>query len=298
MNPVLLAIFASCFWGLGNVLQKHGMVTSFPKITVSQALHQIGPVLKALFTNIIWLIGLASMIGGMVSYATALGAGDITVVQPIVCLTGVWAMLIGMMFLKERFSAIEWFSMALIIAGVIFVGLVGGEKSAKIPGDAAILLFMGITVALVLASLLLKRVGIRTEFTLSIAGGFTFGLANLMGKLLTQRAILEVGEPFSLGRIEVWGSLLTDYPVLVVIVCNFFGAVFQQTAFANGRAGLVATIVTIVSTIIPIVAALTIFGETVTIFHAIGIALVIVGTGLLALKKEEEISPAPEPEQV
>jgi len=289
MKPIILAIVASLAWGLGTVLQKHGMATSFPKISLGQAFKQIGTIIKALFSNWIWLLGLLFMITGMLSFATALGAGDITLVQPLVCLTGVVTAIIGVLFLKEKVSHIEWIGIALILLGVVFVGAAGGEQTAQPPTNIAVAIFSVLTVILVIGSLALKKLNFRAEFTLAVAAGMTFGLANLMGKLMTQRSNIEVGEPFSFARLEVWGSVLTDYPILIVLVTNIFGAVFQQTAYANGRASIVGPLMVIISNVIPILAALTILSEQVHLLHGIGIVVVIIGTAILALKKEEEM---------
>lgn len=287
MNAVVLAILASFFWGIGQVLQKHGMATNFPKISVREVVSKFGTVLKTLFSNWIWLIGLFFMLGGMASFATALGRGDITLVQPIVCLTGVVAAVIGVVFLRESLTVKEWFGVSAILVGVVLIGLAGGGDTAIIPGDGQIAFFTGLTVLLVIAALSLKRTGMSAEFTLSLAAGITFGLSNLMGKLLTQRASLEVQAPFSFGRWDMWQSLLTDYPFIIVILCNLFGSIFHQTAFANGRASVVAPIVVIISTVLPIVAALAIFGEQVQWLHGAGILVVLAGTAVLGMKKEE-----------
>ena len=286
MDPILLAVIASVCWGVGTVMQKHGMASSFPKISLAGFFKEIGTIFKTLTRNWIWVVGMLIMIGGMVSYATALGKADLSIVQPIICLTGVVAAIAGVTFLKERMRPIEWLGIALILGGVMVISLAGGGESSQIPTNSSLLIFTAISCVLIAGAYTLKRFNISLEFTLSLAAGLNFGLANLMGKLLTQRVILDVGAPFSLGRGDVWSSLLLDYPVYIVIAANIIGGATFQTAFANGRASVVSPIVTIVSTILPIVAALAIFGENVFLLHGVGIGVVIAGTALLALRQE------------
>ncbi|MDP8222463.1 MAG: EamA family transporter [Candidatus Lernaella stagnicola] len=290
MNPILLAVLASFFWGVGTVMQKHGMATSFPQISLAGFIRQVGSILLTLVRNWLWVLGLLFMIGGMVSYATALGAADLSIVQPIICLTGVVAAVIGVTFLKEKVRPVEWLGIALILGGVVIVSVGATGETARIPGNGPLLAFTAVSVVLIAASFMLKRLNVSVEMTLSLAAGLNFGLANLMGKLLTQRVILDVDGPFSFARPEVWWSLITDYPVFVIIATNIVGGAALQTAFANGRASVVSPVVTIISTILPILAALTIFGENVRVAHAVGIGVVIFGTTLLALRGEE---PAP-----
>jgi len=295
MNAVLLAIAASIFWGIGNVMQKQGMATSFPKISIRDVLRQFGLIVKTLLSNWLWLVGLVCMLMGMALFATALGKGDITLVQPIVCLTGVVAAIGGVVFLKEKVSRIEWIGIAAILLGVVLVGVAGHGETSTMPSGLSVLALNAMTVLLVIGALALKRLGATLEFGLAVAAGVSFGLANVMGKLLTQRVILEVGDPFSLTRLAVWGSLAIDYPLYIVIACNLVGATLQQTAFANGRASVVTPILTIIANILPIVAALAFFSEQIEALHAIGIAVVVVGTVLLGIKFESK-QPAPVPE--
>jgi drug/metabolite transporter (DMT)-like permease len=227
-------------------------------------------------------------IGGAANYASALGKADITIVQPIISLTGVIAAVTGVVFLKEKVRPIEWAGISLIIAGVVVVSLAEGGQSAQSPTNFGLFVFTLVSVVLIGCSFLIKRIGASLEFSLALAAGLNYGLANLMGKLLTQRAIIEVGAPFSLGRGDVWISLLTDYPAWIILATNILGGALLQTAFANGRASVVSPIVTIISNLLPIVGALAIFGEQVRLLHAIGIFIVLVGTSFLALRQDKK----------
>ncbi len=293
MNAVVLAIIASIFWGIGNTLQKHGMATSFPKISMRDVLRQFVAILTTLLRNWMWLLGLACMLCGMALFATALGAGDITLVQPIVCLTAVVAAIGGVVFLKEKVTRKEWAGIAAICVGVVFVGAAGHGATSQMPTGMAMIALNAITLLAIIGSLGLKRLGASLEFTLAVGAGLSFGLSNVMGKVLTQRVIVEVGAPFSLGRSEVWASLGSDYPIVIVLACNVIGAVLQQTAFANGRASVVAPILTIISNVLPIVAALAFFGEQINWLHGLGIAIVVIGTALLGLKVEPKTAVVP-----
>lgn len=309
MNAILLAILASAFWGTGTALMKIGMTRSFPKISLGQFFKQILPVLKILVTNWVWLLGLLLMLGGAGAFGTALAGGDLSVVQPIIGLTGVVAALIGVVFLGERLSRIEWVGVVGIILGVVLVGLgsqsngpsAGGELSAlcadiqkHLPGNSELITFTGLSVLLSGLALLLRRFGMSVEFTLSVSAGILFGLANPFGKFLTQRAmVIPSCEPFSFGSGETWLRILTDYPGWVIVGCNVFAGPMMQTALANGRASIVSPLITIISTVIPILAAITIFGEQLNIWQAIGILIVLVGTACLAGKEQPTPTPSP-----
>ncbi len=284
MNAVLLAVVASLFWGVGTALQKQGMAASFPRITLRTLLVTLPSVLRTLLVNRAWVIGLLGMIAGMALFGMALGRGDITVVQPVVCLTGVVAAIVGVGFLGERLGRLEWAGIGLTLLGVALVGMAGGTQTSAQPAPLPLTVFIVVVSAAALASLLLRRLSLTAELTLSLAAGLIYGLANMLGKVLTQRVIEDVGGSFDLDRLEVWISLATDWPIWVIAAANVAAGVFYQTAFANGRASVVAPVVTIISNVLPIVGALVLFSERPHPLHGAGILVVVIGTGLLAVQ--------------
>lgn len=287
-TPFWLAVAASFFWGIGTAMQKYGVEASFPKITLKQLLTSIFSVLKTLILNPMWAVGLGSMIGGMLCFSYALAHGDISLVQPLINLTMVIAALIGVFFLGEKVSGIEWCGISVMLIGVIFVSIEGGEPSSVQPETGKLVLIGIAFLVLMIGSLflgkLVKRLG--PEFTLALAAGFGFGMANIMGKVLTQRVIEEVGE-FSLTNPDCLISIATDFPLWLVILANVFGFFFSQTAFANGRVSLISPIMTILANTTPVIAAIMVFNEKVGWARATGIGLAVIGTFMLALKKEE-----------
>ena len=287
-TPLILAVTASFFWGIGTAMQKHGVETSFPKITLKQLLTSVFSVLKTLILNPSWAVGLGSMIGGMLCFSYALAHGDISLVQPLINLTMVIAALIGVFFLGEKVTGIEWGGISVMLIGVVFVSIEGGEPTSVQPETGKLVLIGIIFTTLMFGSLFLgkivKRLG--SEFTLALAAGFGFGLANTMGKVLTQRVIEEVGE-FSLTNLECLISIATDFPLWFVILANVVAFFFSQTAFANGRVSLISPIMTILANTTPVVAAIMAFNENVGWARGTGIGLAVIGTFMLAMKKEE-----------
>jgi drug/metabolite transporter (DMT)-like permease len=241
-------------------------------------------VLRTLLVNRAWMLGLLGMIVGMVLFGMALGRGDITVVQPVVCLTGVVAAVVGVGFLGERLGRLEWAGIGLTLLGVVLVGLAGGGQTSVQPDSLALSAFVVVVTALAMASLLLRRLQLSTELTLSLAAGLIYGLANMLGKLLTQRVIAEVGGGFDLDRLAVWIAMLGDWPIWSILVANVAAGIFYQTAFANGRASVVGPVVTIISNVLPILGALLLFAERPHPLHGVGIAVILVGTALLAVQ--------------
>ena len=293
---VLLAVVASFFWGVGTAMQKHGVATNLPKVTLAGIMRQFGPFVWTLIKSPVWVIGLISLLGGMGCYSYSLAFGDITLVQPIVNVTMVVAALIGVFFLGEVVSVKEWIGIAIMLVGVVFIAAAAGEPTSVQPETGPMLLMSAIFTAFLIIALALDKYGpkLRAEFTFAASTGFAFGLANVMGKILTQRVIDQVGV-FSLANGDCWIALLTDFPVYVVMAGNIYGAIASQAAYANGRISLISPIITIIANTTPVLAAVAFFSEKVNLPRGIGIGLAVVGTIMLATKKEDAPAEQPAP---
>jgi drug/metabolite transporter (DMT)-like permease len=286
MNPILLAVIASLCWGVGVVLQKRGVSGAFPQISLRDFFGQIGPVLRTLIANRSWTGGIALMIAGWLVFMTAQGRAGIAAVLPITCLTAAVAALIGVVFLREKVAPVEWAGIGLVFAGVIVVAQAAGGADSAVPGNRALLLFAAATAILTVAALAARRFGFTAEITLAVSAGLIFGLSNMMQKLLTQRVLARVGGDFTLARFDVWVAGAADYPIYVVLLGYVLAGVFIQTAFANGRASVVSPVATCCRLCTILLAAVTIFGETIRFAHGLGIACVLVGAALLGMRRE------------
>ncbi|HOD08702.1 MAG TPA: hypothetical protein PKG98_11510 [Myxococcota bacterium] len=279
---VVLSFVTAVLWGFGNVFQKQGMTTSFPKITLKKFFSQIPTILKTLFTNWLWLIGTSMMAAGAILYVIALGlGGDVSVVQPILCLAVVVSALVGVIWLKEKVNGLEWFGIFTVFVGVVMVSVVKSSGGSAMPAVMPTVIFFSTVALLAGAAFLLGRVGISQEFSLAVSAGLAFGLANLsVATLMILFNSFEAGTP--LFPVRVIG-ILTAFPLYGIIVFNLLGSAFYQTAFANGRASIVASVCTIIGNTVPIIGAVLILGEKISVFHAVGIIVVLAGAIVLAI---------------
>lgn len=280
--PIIFAFATAVLWGFGNVFQKQGMTTSFPKISLRSVFGQILTIINTLLSNWLWMLGTLMMLCGAGLYVAALGiGGEVTVVQPILCLTVVVSALVGVIWLKEKVSVLEWIGIATVFAGVVMVSIVKGGGESRLPVAFHAVVFFAVVIGLAGAAFTMGRIGISNEFSLALSAGLTFGLANVSVALVTlQMNALPEGIPVF---PDMAVRLLTGIPLYGVIVFNIIGSVFYQTAFANGRASIVASVCTIIGNTVPIVAAIAILGEKVRPLHGAGILVVLLGAVVLAV---------------
>ena len=75
------------------------------------------------FLNRDLLVGVALYLGSSVFYALGLKGGQLSVLYPMVSLGYVWTLIWARIFFKESFSQQKFAGLALILLGVIFVGM-------------------------------------------------------------------------------------------------------------------------------------------------------------------------------
>jgi transporter family protein len=242
---------------------------------------------RTMAANWLWVGGIViSLLGGLF-FVQAVAMGDLSVVTPLVNMTMVFAVLLGVAFLRERMEAAEWAGMALMIVGAVVISLSGAEETAVAPTGRELYLFaVGIAV-LTAAVFAVQRVASRrvpTEVALAIGAGLVFGLGNIVVKVLTFLAEAKLGA-FDILAWVTWKTVVLSLPALLLLACEIVAFVMMQGAFAHGRVSLVSPITTIVSVLVPISAGVAIFREAVPALRLTGILVTVVGTCVLAIRK-------------
>lgn len=116
MNPqllrsMLLVFAASVLGSFGAVFLKLGSA----KITRS----------LLSFVNRGVVLGVALFLFSSVFYALGIKGGQLSVLYPMVALGYIWTLLWSRIFFKEAFPPQKFIGLALILIGVVFVGLGG-----------------------------------------------------------------------------------------------------------------------------------------------------------------------------
>ena len=144
MNWFVWALLSAVFAGITAVFAKQGMENVNSHLATA-----IRTTVVLLFT---WCIALAVVpvqgiaelsrtnwtflaLSGVATglswlcYFRALQLGEVSCVAPVDKLSVVFAIVLGMVFLKERFTVIQWLGAMLIVAGVILVAWKRGPAS-------------------------------------------------------------------------------------------------------------------------------------------------------------------------
>jgi len=280
-----MAVLASTLFGAGAAMQKHGMAAKFPKITWSQLGGQFPSIIKTLVANKLWVGGIFVGIAGGLVMTQALSTGDITVIQPLINLTVVVVVLIGVFFLGESLSASEWAGVAVLLVGAVLVSLSGGELTSKTPSGSALRIFFLVVGALAFFCLVVPNIlpKAKPDVMLALAAGVSFGLNNLALKQITIIVQGQLGV-FDITSIDAWKIAVVTWPALVIAAGNVVGFIAMQMSFSHGRVSLTTPIVTVISVIVPIIAGVTVFQEQVGILRWAGIIIAVAGAALLSTR--------------
>lgn len=117
MNPALLRSMLLVF--AASVVGSFGAV--FLKFGAARLDHRL-----LSFVNRQLIFGVFLYLGSSVFYGLGLQGGQLSVLYPMISLAYIWTLLWSRIFFKETFTPQKFAGLALILLGVVFVGLGSG----------------------------------------------------------------------------------------------------------------------------------------------------------------------------
>jgi drug/metabolite transporter (DMT)-like permease len=92
--------------------------------------------LKSLLFNPKLAVGVALFLTSSYFFVLGVKHGELSVLYPLVSLSYIWALLWSRIFFKEPFTKNKFLGLALILAGIAFIGL-GNQRASADPRAAA-----------------------------------------------------------------------------------------------------------------------------------------------------------------
>lgn len=281
---IALSVIATCCYQVGMVMQKIG-ADRMPRLGLT--LRQ-GNVYRAFLRSPIWLGGLAVMIAGWAFFLKAIANAPVSIVQPALGFGLALLALFSVVFLHERLRMMEWGGVALMVAGIVLLGLSG---SGEAPRAAGLSLVPLVVVSLVLLAALAGAVplgrsgrGVPLPVVLGFGAGVLIGLAALYTKGLFLS--LEAGLP-----LLAWLVFLPS-----MMIANVAGIWVQQAGFQQGRALIVVAMNAVTNKVVTILGGMATLGEllpedaTLAGARVAGFVTILLGTVVLARFGGEQIA--------
>ncbi|MEV4614394.1 DMT family transporter [Kitasatospora sp. NPDC049258] len=214
MTVFLLAIGAACCLGLGFVLQQHAAQRA-PR---DDLLHW--RLLLDLMRMPDWLLGIAFMIGGQVLSALALDHGEVSLVEPLLATSLVFAMLLARVLTGQSLGRSGWGGVVLIAVGVTAF-IVSGRPQGGEPPESQLRYWLVFGIVAGLALILVsaaRRMPLLEEATLlALAAGLLYGLQDALTRSVFEKldvdgltAVLATWQPYTILAIGVVGLLLVQ----------------------------------------------------------------------------------------
>jgi drug/metabolite transporter (DMT)-like permease len=245
---IALAVGGSACMNLGLVLQKRGIIP--PPMT---PIESRPPSFRPSRHAPIWYLGMLLMIGGYGLYAMAVSArvAPISLLQPLSASGLLVVALLAVVYLNEQFGAAEWVGVALLLAGVILLGLSASGPQVVSTGIANVP-YTAFFAAVIALAVVVGAAAARSPSRLELLLGFLSGLLFGMGYLNTKALALAVQDR-NVGLVFAAACLMT--------IGLLGGLIALQFGLRFGRALIVTAVNLVTNQVLVVAGGLTCLGE-------------------------------------
>ena len=283
-----LALFAAFLFALAATLQQKGAL-NLPTISLADPMS-----LVRLVGEKTWLIGTLALFTGYLFQAGALDRGRLSIIQPLLVTTVVFALPLGYFLTRQHVGRREVIGAAVIIIGlglfVYFGDPAGGNENASNSQWA-------ITIALLsVLSVLLLVFGSGGLSMKAAAYGTVAGILFGLSSALTKPTLDYLHESV--------GTMLSHWECYALAVAGVLGFVLQQVSLGTGRLAPSVATVSVANPIVGILIGILLLDERLSrpgwhiLLAVIGLGLALVGAVVISLareaKKQDEPAAAPD----
>ena len=272
-----LALVAAFLFALAATLQQKGAL-NLPTISLADPMSFV-----RLLGEKMWLIGTVALFTGYLFQAGALDRGRLSIIQPLLVTTVVFALPLGYYLTKQHVGRREIIGALVIIVGLALFVYFGDPDGGK---DNASNTQWAITIGLVMAlSVLLLTFGSRGGLSLKAAvygtvSGILFGLSSALTKPTLDYLHQSVG------------TMLSHWECYALAVAGILGFVLQQVSLGTGRLAPSVATVSVANPVVGILIGTFLLDERLSrpAWHValavIGLALALVGAVVISLARE------------
>ena len=271
-----LALFAAFLFALAATLQQKGAL-NLPTISLADPMS-----LVRLVGEKTWLIGTLALFTGYLFQAGALDRGRLSIIQPLLVTTVVFALPLGYFLTRQHVGRREVVGAAVIIIGlglfVYFGDPAGGNENAPNSQWAIAIALLSVLSVLLLVfgsgDLSMKAA------TYGTVAGILFGLSSALTK------------PTLDYLHESVGTMLSHWECYALAVAGVLGFVLQQVSLGTGRLAPSVATVSVANPIVGILIGILLLDERLSrpgwhiLLAVIGLSLALVGAVVISLARE------------
>jgi len=268
ISTLVALVLAAASTTLTNVayLREHDAAANLPVLSMRRPVQSA----RVLLADRTWLLGFGMESGGFLLYAAALALASLALVQSIAAggigvLAYVSARVTGRPLGRRELTGVLVSAFGLVVLAVSLARRSGEGGNGS---TLAVLLWLGITVAVATALLLCGRRAGSVAVANGLAGGLFFSMGDVSTKIATQGG----------ARLGFVASLIVGYTL---------GTALLQIGYQSGGALTVAGLATLLTNAVPIAAGTIVLHEPVPhgafgVLRVLAFAAVTAGAVLLA----------------
>jgi drug/metabolite transporter (DMT)-like permease len=272
-----LALIAACLFALAATLQQKGALT-LPTISLADP-----KSLVRLLGQTWWLLGTIALFVGYLFQAGALDRGRLSVIQPLLVTTVVFALPLGYFLTGQHVGRREVIGAVVIIVGlglfVYFGDPAGGnENASNAQWAVAIGLLAVVTVLLFLFG---RGGGLSMKAAVyGTVAGIMFGLSSALTKPTLDYLHQSVG------------TMLSHWECYALAIAGAGGFVLQQVSLGTGRLAPSVATVSVANPVVGILIGILLLDERLSrptwhvVLAVIGLGLALVGAVAISLARE------------
>ena len=272
-----LALVAAFLFALAAALQQKGAL-NLPTISLAQPMS-----LVRLVGQTTWLLGTLALFTGYLFQAGALDRGRLSIIQPLLVTTVVFALPLGYFLTKQHVGRREVVGAVVIIIGlglfVYFGDPAGGNENASNAQWAITIGLLSLLSALLLVFGGSGGLSAKAAVYGTVAG-ILFGLSSALTK------------PTLDFLHESVGTMLSHWECYALAVAGVLGFVLQQVSLGTGRLAPSVATVSVANPIVGILIGVLLLDERLSrpgwhvVVAVIGLGLALVGAVVISLARE------------
>ena len=213
----ILAILAAMSFALAATLWQKATVAAGIDVGKPQGF-------AGLLTNWVWLLGLVAQMLGVLLQAAALDRGRVSIIQPLLVTTIVWALPLGYFLTSQTVTRRHGLGAVMVVAGLAVFGSVGDPAAGNDNAPTSDWISAYLVIAAVCIGLLLfgRRGGPSAKAAVyGTVAGCLYGVSAVLMKPVTERL-----------HEDGFAAVLENWQLWVMAVTGIAGFYLQQISLA------------------------------------------------------------------
>jgi drug/metabolite transporter (DMT)-like permease len=276
----VLAVLASISFALAATLWQRAAMTSGVKAGDAKGF-------LGLLTNWVWLLGLVAQIVGVVLQAGALDRGRVSIIQPLLVTTVIWAMPLGYILTHQTITRRHILGAAIIVVGLAVFASVGDPAAGVDNAPTSDWVAALFVIAIACAGLMLfgRRGGLSVQAAvLGTTAGILYGVSAVLMKPVVENL-----------HAEGFAAVLESWELWVMAAGGLLGFYLQQMSLATGRLVTSVATVSVANPVISVLLGALVLQERLDKtppWHAVvaigALAVALLGAVIIASATEED----------